>query len=56
MKATMVEQPARARVLNRIRQALAEGDEAAALRIARELQRRWRTCDERRVAQSAAHG
>lgn len=32
----------RGRVLDRIRAAIAEGDEQAALRIARELQTRWR--------------
>ena len=50
MKAKTVLQPARERVLNRIRQALADGDEATALLIARELQRRWATCEARRVA------
>lgn len=49
MKAKTVLQPARERVLNRIRRALADGDEAMALRIARELQRRWATCEARRA-------
>lgn len=43
-------QPARERVLDRIRRALAEGDEDEAMRVAQELQRRWRTCAARREA------
>jgi hypothetical protein len=49
MKADTVLQPVRERVLKRIRRALADGDEATALRIARELQRRWASCDLRRA-------
>ena len=37
----------RARVLDRIRSAIADGDDAAALRIARELQSRWRKAEVR---------
>lgn len=36
---------ARARVLDRIRRALADGDDVAALRIARELERRFEEAD-----------
>ncbi|MEZ4334135.1 MAG: hypothetical protein R3F35_20485 [Myxococcota bacterium] len=39
--AAPVAQAARARVLARIRRALADGDEAGALRVARELERRF---------------
>ncbi len=49
-RAQTVGQMARERVLDRIRRALAEGDDAEALRIARELQRRWKTCEARRQA------
>ena len=38
----------RERVLGRIRAALEAGDDAEAMRIARELGRRWRTAESRR--------
>lgn len=44
MQVKTVGQDVRERVLTRIRRALAEGDEAEALRIARELERRWKKC------------
>ena len=47
-----VPQDARSRVLDRIRRALADGDDAAAMRIARELQRRFDACESRRHAAS----
>lgn len=40
----------RQRVLDRIRRALAEGRDDDALKIARELQRRFRRCEARRRA------
>ena len=49
MKSDRVAQEVRQRVLDRIRSALADGDDAEAMRIARELQRRWRTCERRRA-------
>lgn len=42
MQRTGVSQEVRQRVLDRIRAAIEAGDEQQAIRIARELQRRWR--------------
>ncbi|GEM_PF-5305046 len=48
MEKTRVTQEVRERVLDRIRTAIAEGDEEAAMRIAKELQRRFRMAQVRR--------
>ncbi|MCA9502177.1 MAG: hypothetical protein H6748_16460 [Spirochaetaceae bacterium] len=44
MAERVVAQAVRQRVLDRIRRALAAGDEAEAMRVAMELERRWKAC------------
>jgi hypothetical protein len=54
MKTRRVSQEVRERVLDRIRGALVDGDDAAAMRIAQELQSRWRKADARsRIAEAS---
>ena len=47
MQTTRVSQEVRGRVLDRIRAAIAAGDEAKAMRVARELTSRWEKADAR---------
>ena len=56
METTRVSQEVRGLVLDRIRSALAEGDEATALRTARELQARWKRADDRAEVQAMLYG
>lgn len=56
METTRVSQEVRGRVLDRIRAALEEGDEAKALRVARELQVRWKQAQDRAEVQAMLYG
>ena len=56
MEKTRVSQDVRRRVLDRIRTALADGDEAKALSAARELQARWKKADDRAEVQAMLYG
>ena len=56
MDTTRVSQEVRGRVLDRIRTALADGDEAKALRVARELQARWKEAEDRAEVLASLYG
>ncbi|MCR9092573.1 MAG: DUF4363 family protein [bacterium] len=56
METKRVSQEVRGRVLDRIRAALEDGDEAKALRVARELQARWKKADDHAEVQAMLYG
>ena len=56
MKTKRVSQEVRGRVLDRIRSAIEDGDEAGALRAARELQARWKKADARAEVEAMLYG